>query len=548
LLFQSIAAQKIELKIKTTDTITSTDFNLVDYIHFHTSESALYSEIDSTSLKLSKIGYLNNRVDSIKKQDTIYTAYFNLAENNKTIRIYYPKNSITSSTLKKLSSDFTDSYFKIEMSRVENSMNTILQQFEIEGKSFTEVNLINIRKKNKEITAQLVIKSTKTRTIDKVIVKGYAKFPKSFIKHNLNLKTNTVFNLNKLKHASNAIETLPFTSETKAPEVLFTNDSTNIYLYLQKNKSNRFDGLIGFSTNEEGKLSFNGYLDLLLNNILNKGEVISIQWKSNGDERKLFDLAFTAPYIFNSPITPSLNFNLYKQDSTFLNIHTTINLAYTLNQFNTVAANYESENSTNLISENTHNNIESFKSTFFGGSYIFRKPDNQKAHQDKISLQINALLGNRELTETKVKIKQQKYNLKVHYIWNLSKTSSVFIQNKSGLLISDDLISNELYRIGGANSIRGFDEESIFASSYSIFNLEYRYYIASLSYLYSITDFAYVQNDIINENTQLFGFGLGYVFTTKNGNIDVSYALGKQSNLPIDFQNSRFHIRLVQYF
>jgi len=548
LIFQSAISQEIELKIEVKDSLNSSLFNLVEYQHFHLSENSLYSEMDSVSKKLNRIGYLNNHFDSIQKQDSIYTSYLILGKNTKSIKIYFDENNFDLSVIKNLSSDFSDEYFVINMIDVPNAMNHIVAQFEVDGKSFTEVSLKNIHQENEELIAELNINSTKPRTIDKIIVKGYEKFPTSFTKHNLNLKTETVFNTQKLQNASDAIQSIPFTSEIKSPEVLFTKDSTTVYLYLQKTKANRFDGLIGFASDEEGKLKFNGYLDLVLNNVLNKGEVISIQWKSNGDERVLFDLAFTAPYIFKSPITPSINFNIYKQDSTFLNIHTKIDLAYTINQFSELAAKFESETSNDLISENTQNSIEGYKSTFFGASYTYRKPDPDKPFQDKFYFNLNALLGNRTLSENSVKTNQQKYSLQAHYIWSLNQKSNVFIQSTSGMLISDNLFSNELFRIGGATSIRGFDQESLFASAFSILNLEYRYHLAQQSYIYSITDIAYVQNDIVNDNAQLFGFGLGYVFNTKSGAIDISYALGKTSDLPVEFQNSKFHIRLIQFF
>ncbi len=548
LIFQSAISQEIELKIVDKDSMNNSIFNLVEYKHVHSSENSLYTEIDSVKSKLRRIGYLNIQFDTIKKQDSIFIAHLVLGENTKTIRIFFDSNSVDENIIKKYTVNFTNSSFTLEMHDVSNLMNDLVKQFETDGKSFTEISLKNIQKLNNELIAELNINSTKSRTIDNVIIKAYEKFPQSFVRHRLNLKKGTVFNKEKLQKSSDAIQAITFVSEIKSPEVLFTNDSTSIYLYLQKIKANRFDGLIGFATDEEGKLKFNGYLDLLLNNVLNKGESISIQWKSNGDDRKLFNLAFTAPYVFKSPITLGINFNLYKQDSTFLNIHTKINLAYTINQFSGIAGEFESENSNDLDSENTQNNIEGYKSTFFGASYNYSKPDREKPFQNEFYFNINALWGKRTLAENTLRSNQQKYNLHVYYIWSLNQKSNLFIQSKSGLLISENLFSNELFRVGGANSIRGFDQESIFASAYSILNLEYRYLIAQRSYIYSITDFAYIQNDIINDNGQLFGFGLGYVFNTKNGAIDISYAIGKRSDFPVDFQNSKFHIRLLQYF
>ena len=69
---------------------------------------------------------------------------------------------------------------------------------------------------------------------------------------------------------------LPFAQQKRPSEVLFTKDSTSVYLYLEKIKSNRFDGFIGFGTDETtGKIEFDGYLDL---NLINNLKIINIIW------------------------------------------------------------------------------------------------------------------------------------------------------------------------------------------------------------------------------------------------------------------------------
>jgi hypothetical protein len=40
----------------------------------------------------------------------------------------------------------------------------------------------------------------------------------------------------------------------RTPQTLFTKDSTEIYLTLQKKKSNNFDGILGFGNNDKKKL------------------------------------------------------------------------------------------------------------------------------------------------------------------------------------------------------------------------------------------------------------------------------------------------------
>ena len=66
-------------------------------------------------------------------------------------------------------------------------------------------------------------------------------------------------------------------SEIKKPEILFTKDSTIIYLYLKKEKSNSFEGFLGFSTNQQSnKIELNGNIDLKLISNLNSGEELHL--------------------------------------------------------------------------------------------------------------------------------------------------------------------------------------------------------------------------------------------------------------------------------
>ncbi|MEN8193848.1 MAG: hypothetical protein ABFS12_13585, partial [Bacteroidota bacterium] len=146
------------------------------------------------------------------------------------------------------------------------------------------------------------------------------------------------------------------------------------------------------------------------------------------------------------------------------------------------------------------------------------------------------------------KTNQTTFTFKLDYLWKINKRNYIFIQNQTGNLISDNLFVNELYRIGGVNSIRGFNEESIFVSGYSVFNLEYRYKLNNSSYLYSISDYAYIKNDINKINTNNFGLGLGYSFLTKVGRINMSYAIGKFEEESFDFNNSKIHINMASFF
>ncbi len=67
------------------------------------------------------------------------------------------------------------------------------------------------------------------------------------------------------------------------------------------------------------------------------------------------------------------------------------------------------------------------------------------------------------------------------------------IGNQSGFIENENLFTNELFRIGGLKTLRGFDEESLTASAYSIFTLEFRYLFDINSYFHVFFDGAYYE-------------------------------------------------------
>jgi hemolysin activation/secretion protein len=126
--------------------------------------------------------------------------------------------------------------------------------------------------------------------------------------------------------------------------------------------------------------------------------------------------------------------------------------------------------------------------------------------------------------------------------------NALFLKTNTKVLNTNNPYENELYRIGGINSIRGFNEKSIITQKFNITNIEYHYYVNSASYLYTISDIAIFDNINTNTTQQLYGIGLGYYLNTKHTILDISYAVGKNYDLPFDLNNSKLHIKVIYPF
>ncbi|NCQ15041.1 MAG: hypothetical protein GW810_09615, partial [Flavobacteriales bacterium] len=147
-----------------------------------------------------------------------------------------------------------------------------------------------------------------------------------------------------------------------------------------------------------------------------------------------------------------------------------------------------------------------------------------------------------------LKTNQLKIEAEVSYLWLLNQRNALFIKNRSAFLNTSNYLTNELFRLGGAKNIRGFDEERLLASTFSILNLEYRYKTNLDAYLYTITDFGYLNNALVKQNSNLYSLGFGYKFRAKMGVINLSYVLGIINNHQINLQDAKIQFNLKTVF
>jgi len=178
-----------------------------------------------------------------------------------------------------------------------------------------------------------------------------------------------------------------------------------------------------------------------------------------------------------------------------------------------------------------------------------------------IAFEITGSTGNRSIKENgeinpalydSIELNTTQYHLEFSgdYYFPINQRNVIDIGNKSAYMFSPDIFTNELFRIGGLKSLRGFDEESIYASVYSVGKIEYRFLLEQNSFLFAFFNGAWYENKSrgINLRDRPYGFGAGINFDTKLGIMSLSYALGKQFDNPVYFRNGKVHFGIVNYF
>lgn len=540
--FQSFG-QNLYLKISGTSEKETKIIDSVGYSKKHANAKSILDEANSLSEKFKRFGFLENEIlENKKENDSSFHAHFMLGEKTNFIHIYIGRNS----ELQKLGILEEKDTLKMPLSETETFMNATLQKLERKGYSLAKLQLTELKREKNYLKANLFFKNEKLREVNDIVINGYDKFPEGHKKEIKRRYKNKIFNQETLKRIHDDLQKFQFANQTKYPEILFTKDTTKVYVYVEKSKPNRFDGFIGFGNNDNGDIKINGYLDLLLVNSLNVGERFNLYWKSDGNKQTTFNASLELPYIFKSPLGIKGQLNIFKQDSTFQNTQTAIELGYYFN-FNTKAyLGYQSTESSD-IQNLTSSTISDFDNSFITGNFEFIAFKNDDYFfPEKTILNIKAGTGKRNaLTGTN---NQFFINGDIRHNIYLNEKNIVNIKSQTYYLQSESYITNELFRFGGINSIRGFNENSLQANLFSSILTEYRYVLAPTIYVHSIMDFGYFQDQTTNNEGKIVGLGFGFGLLTRNGLFNLVYANGSTGEQEIKLSNSIVHISFKARF
>ncbi|MGX7668025.1 hypothetical protein [Flavobacterium pedocola] len=536
-------AQILHLQIEGNSAEETKTLDSIGYKKLHENTKSIVEETKNLTSTLLQKGYLESQLFNQKKvNDSTFLYQYIIGEKTNRIHIYIGR---ISEGEKKLL-EFTSDTIKTTTSEVENFMNSNLAKLEQKGYSLSELQLVNHRKEKNHLLAELKIKTEKKRHLNDIVVVGYTKFPEGIRKHITKQYRKQPFNQENLKQLNDNFKALPFINPVKYPEILFTKDSTKVYVYLEKTKANRFDGFIGFANEENTGIRFNGYLDLLLNNALNTGEKFNLYWKSDGKKQTTFNIGTELPYIFKTPLGIKANLKIFKQDSTFQNTTTDLNLGYYFRYNSKVFLGHQSSQSVDI--QNTNNSfISDFSNAFWTTSYEFTDYNfDDFLFRERTSLYLKLGIGNRK---SKLESTEQYFTqLNAHHNFYLNRKNSISIKSQTFYLHSKHYIINELYRFGGINSIRGFTENSLQADLFTGLMTEYRYSITSGMYIHTITDYGYFQDKSSNFNDKILGFGFGFGLFTKSGLFNLIYANGSSKGQEIKLNNSIIHLKLSVFF
>lgn len=162
--------------------------------------------------------------------------------------------------------------------------------------------------------------------------------------------------------------------------------------------------------------------------------------------------------------------------------------------------------------------------------------------ETKTSIKIKTGIGSRNLLIENPDLtinKQFFVESEITYVFCINKKNNIILRNQVYFLQSNNYLNSELYRFGGVNSIRGFEENSLQASKYSTLLSEYNHIVNSNLKTHIFLDYSILKN---NKSEKIFAIGSGISIINKNNSLKLIIANGNENIQSIKLSKTIMHI------
>lgn len=340
-------------------------------------------------------------------------------------------------------------------------------------------------------------------------------------------------------------------SSVSLPELFVRQDGTaGLSVQVTEGNHNRVDGMVGYLPAASGG-TVTGFVNLQFRNLFGTGRRLATRWYRENQYTQEIELRYHEPWVAAFPINGDLGFFQRKQDSSYVRRQYDLSAELMLSEEFRVGAALNradvvpTDNPTGRFVAESH-------TTTVGGYFLYDSRDDAVTPTRGIYYRTEFHTGRktRSLGAVTLSNTTQRFAFEMDYTLSLMQRHLLNATVHAREFRSGGLEVSDLYRLGGATTLRGYREGQFLGSRLVWTNLEYRILVSARSFVYLFSDVGYISTPDMSgsglsdsEQTKV-GYGIGTRVDTALGLLGVSIALGEGDT----FSTAKLHLRLVNEF
>ncbi len=316
-------------------------------------------------------------------------------------------------------------------------------------------------------------------------------------------------------------------------EVFFEDSIARLKVAIRSVSNQYFDGLIGLQQNN-GKSTLVGDLKVNWTNMFKRGESFLLRWQRQDLATQRLELNAEIPFLFRHAFGWANAFDFFRKQDFVFQIALKSQLIFHLSDQQKWSTGIELKNNQSLKIDNP----------------IFTKHQLWVNTYQKENTHVEFAAGRRILQrnvgDSIATNQQQLFRWDVNWERNWKHLGwGGNLRMHSLGYFSKSLDESELIRIGGPNSIRGFNTESLFVQQWNGFQSEFGYQLLNV-FGYLFVDGGY--RDELAFRQLHHSYGLGAKIDRNGVMLSLAYGWGVFPGQGLDLRQGVFHIGLNQKF
>ena len=328
-------------------------------------------------------------------------------------------------------------------------------------------------------------------------------------------------------------------------QILPVNENTLLINIIESNMTH-ISAVMGYSTSEDGKNSFNGFIDGEFLNLMGTDRNFSFGWRGFDGIFTSFRLEYHESGPVNIPIAGDLRFYREERDSTSVKteIGADVYLSFKTQKFGILGAFNELFPGSRrpMLLEKQTDRVIGF---FWEGDFVDDFINPREGWYMKYTQQY--LFVHRE----DERLQRHRFEAKISNFYPISR-SWVLANSLTGMYLENESLTEyDLIRVGGAFSIRGFHEDFFAGNTIIYTNTEFRYLMSRYSRVFLFLDYGYIEDNrptVQNRLNDLIGLGLGLRVETRLGLLRIDYGFHHASGEWLNPLNGIIHFGIEASF
>ena len=457
----------------------------------------------------------------------------------------------------------TTSGHPLDESTLEQDIGDLLGRYERAGYPLAQCQVAGIQRRAGEdhdsLNITVAVDEGRRVTIDEIRVQGNKETDPAVVIRETRLKMGETFNPVKVDAIRQRLQRLNIFSDVSEPELYMRRNAGGLLIKVREGNTNTFDGVIGYipstTTGQSGYVT--GLASIAMRNLFGTGRKLSFNWQREDRNSQELSVRYVEPWIFGFPINIGGGFLQRQQDTSYVRRVVDLKSELMISEELSASLLFGSE-SVIPSADSAASRVFRSSTTTYGVELQYDTRDDLYSPTSGVRYTTNYSFGRKRITNVpeeyssnvRSRVIVQKFALDLDMYLSTFMHQVLAFGVHGRELQSGQIEEGDMFRLGGARTLRGYRENQFIGSRVAWSNTEYRFLMARRSFIYGFVDGGYYLRPaddvrgILKTDAFKYGYGIGVQLETGLGNLGVSFALGQGDT----FATGKIHFGLINEF